>query len=177
MRIAMAMAAFICIFLGVYPAPLYNILPFPVDYQPYTAFHVIGMLQLLMFGALAFTILILSGYYPAELRAINLDTDWFLRLPARKFILFCQIPFKRFFEILDRSVMSAVGLLKSSPRSAVTIESGADKLFHVRLTSIPDHIYTWTRYLRTEIKQLALNLTYILIAFIFLLFIMLYFTK
>jgi len=177
MRIAMAMAAFICIFLGVYPAPLYNILPFPVDYQPYTAFHVIGMLQLLMFGALAFTILILSGYYPAELRAINLDTDWFLRLPARKFILFCQIPFKRFFEILDRSVMSAVGLLKSLPRSAVTIENGADKLFHVRLTSIPDHIYTWTRYLRTEIKQLALNLTYILIAFIFLLFIMLYLTK
>jgi len=177
MRIAMAMAAFICIFLGVYPAPLYNILPFPVDYQPYTAFHVIGMLQLLMFGALAFTILILSGYYPAELRAINLDTDWFARLPARKFILFCQIPFKRFFEILDRSVMSAVGVLKSSPRSAVTIENGADKIFHIRLTSIPNIIYTWTEYMRTEIKQLSLNLIYILIAFIFLLFIMLYMTK
>ena len=38
-----------------------------------------GQLQLLMFGALAFTLLILSGYYPAELRAINLDTDWFYR--------------------------------------------------------------------------------------------------
>ena len=73
--------------------------------------------------------------------------------------------------------MSAVGVLKSSPRSAVTIESGADKLFHIRLTSIPNIIYTWTRYLRTEIKQLALNLTYILIVFIFLLFIMLYLTK
>jgi multicomponent Na+:H+ antiporter subunit D len=177
MRIAMAMAACICIFLGIYPAPLYNILPFPVDFQPYTAFHVIGMLQLLMFGALAFTILILSGYYPAELRAINLDTDWFARLPARKFILFCQLPLKRFFEFLDRCLMSAVGVLKSSPRSAVTIENGADKLFHVRLTSIPDMIYTWTRYLRTEIKQLALNLTYILIVFSFLLFIMLYVTK
>jgi len=177
MRIAMAMAAFICIFLGVYPAPLYNILPFPVDYQPYTAFHVLGMLQLLMFGALAFTILILSGYYPAELRAINLDTDWFVRLPARRFILFCQIPFKRFFEILDRNVMSAVGVLKSSPRSAVTIENGADKLFHIRLTSIPNIIYTWTKYMRTEIKQLSLNLIYILIPFIFLLFIMLYVTN
>jgi multicomponent Na+:H+ antiporter subunit D len=177
MRIAMAMAAFICIFLGVYPAPLYNILPFPVDYQPYTAFHVLGMLQLLMFGALAFTILILSGYYPAELRAINLDTDWFVRLPARRFILFCQIPFKRFFEILDRNVMSAVGVLKSSPRSAVTIENGADKLFHIRLASIPNIIYTWTKYMRTEIKQLSLNLIYILIPFIFLLFIMLYVTN
>jgi len=36
-------------------------------------------LQLLLFGALAFCLLILSGYYPAELRAINLDTDWFYR--------------------------------------------------------------------------------------------------
>ncbi len=38
-----------------------------------------GQLQLLMFGALAFCLLILSGYYPAEMRAINLDTDWFYR--------------------------------------------------------------------------------------------------
>ena len=177
MRIAMAMAAFICIFLGFYPAPLYNILPFPVDFQPYTAFHVIGMLQLLMFGALAFTILILAGYYPAELRAINLDTDWFVRLPAKRFVLFCQIPLKRFFEFLDHCVMSAVGVFKSSPRWAVTTENSADKLFHIRLASIPDIIYTWTRYLKTEIKQLSLNLTYILVPFILLLFILLYLTK
>jgi multicomponent Na+:H+ antiporter subunit D len=32
-----------------------------------------------MFGALAFCLLILSGFYPAEMRAINLDTDWFYR--------------------------------------------------------------------------------------------------
>jgi multicomponent Na+:H+ antiporter subunit D len=177
MRIAMGIAAFICIFLGLYPAPLYSILPFPVDFQPYTAFHVIGMLQLLMFGALAFTILILSGYYPAELRAVNLDTDWFVRLPGRKFIMFCQIPLKRFFDFMDRSVMRWVGALKSSPRWAVTSEKGADRFFHVGLTSIPDIIYTWTTYFKTEIKQLSLNLTYILIVFIFLLFIMLYLAR
>jgi multicomponent Na+:H+ antiporter subunit D len=38
-----------------------------------------------MFGALAFCLLILSGYYPAELRAINLDTDWFYRKGGRLF--------------------------------------------------------------------------------------------
>jgi hypothetical protein len=91
--------------------------------------------------------------------------------------MFCQIPLKRFFDFMDRSVMRAVGGLKSSPRWAVTTENGVDKLFHVRLTSIPDIIYTWTRYLRTEIKQLSLNLTYILLLFIFLLFIMLYLTR
>jgi multicomponent Na+:H+ antiporter subunit D len=79
MMIAMGMAAFLCVFIGLFPQPLYNILPYPVDYIPYTGAHVVGQLQLLMFGALAFTLLILSGYYPAELRAINLDTDWFYR--------------------------------------------------------------------------------------------------
>jgi multicomponent Na+:H+ antiporter subunit D len=34
---------------------------------------------LLLFGALAFALLILSGYYPPEVRAVNLDTDWFYR--------------------------------------------------------------------------------------------------
>ncbi len=79
MLIAMGLGAFVCILLGVYPYPLYAVLPYPVDYIPYTGAHVVGQLQLLMFGALAFCLLILSGYYPAEMRAINLDTDWFYR--------------------------------------------------------------------------------------------------
>ena len=83
MMIAMGIAAFFCVFIGLFPQPLYNILPYPVDYVAYTGAHVVGQLQLLMFGALAFTLLILSGYYPAELRAINLDTDWFYRKGSR----------------------------------------------------------------------------------------------
>ena len=82
MLVAMGMAAFLCVFIGVFPQPLYRLLPYPVEYVPYTASHVVGQLQLLMFGALAFTLLILSGYYPPELRAINLDTDWFYRKGA-----------------------------------------------------------------------------------------------
>ena len=84
MLIAMGIAASLCIFLGVYPYPLYDLLPYPVEYVPYTAAHVVGQLQLLMFGALAFCLLILSGYYPAEMRAINLDTDWFYRKLSRR---------------------------------------------------------------------------------------------
>jgi multicomponent Na+:H+ antiporter subunit D len=38
-----------------------------------------------MFGALAFCLLILSGYYPPEIRAINLDTDWFYRKGGKLF--------------------------------------------------------------------------------------------
>ncbi|MBU8848013.1 MAG: Na(+)/H(+) antiporter subunit D [Desulfobacterales bacterium] len=83
MILAMAIAAFACIFIGVFPQPLYNLLPFTVDYVPYTGAHVVGQLQLLMFGALAFALLILSGYYPPEIKSINLDVDWFYRKLGR----------------------------------------------------------------------------------------------
>jgi multicomponent Na+:H+ antiporter subunit D len=90
MLLAMGGAAFFCIFIGVYPQPLYNLLPFPVDYVPYTGAHVIGQLELLMFGALAFCLLMMSGIYPAEQRAINLDFDWFYRKGGKAFYRICD---------------------------------------------------------------------------------------
>jgi len=80
MLIAMGIAAILCVGIGVMPAPLYAILPYPVAYEPYTASHVLGQLQLLMFSALAFSILMWTHVYPPELRAINLDFDWFWRV-------------------------------------------------------------------------------------------------
>ncbi len=79
MLIAMGIAAFLCIFIGTFPQYLYNLLPYQVDYEPYTYGHVLGQLQLLFFSAMAFTLLFLSGIYPAEIRAINIDADWFYR--------------------------------------------------------------------------------------------------
>ena len=84
MLAAMAATAFLCVAIGVYPAPLYAILPFAVEFQPYTAAHVITQLQLLLFSALAFAVLMRTGIYPPELRSVNLDSDWVYRglLPA-----------------------------------------------------------------------------------------------
>jgi len=79
MLIAMGLTAFLCIGIGVYPAPLYAILPYAVDYHPYTTAHVINQLQLLMYSALAFTFLMLTKLYPPELKSTNLDTDWIYR--------------------------------------------------------------------------------------------------
>jgi multicomponent Na+:H+ antiporter subunit D len=79
MLLAMGIAAALCVGLGVFYQPLYNLLPFPVHYEPYTGSHVVGQLQLLMFGALAFTLLILSGYYVPEVKSRNLDADWTYR--------------------------------------------------------------------------------------------------
>lgn len=75
MLVAMAIAAALCIGIGVFPGPLYSILPYAVDYQPYTGSHVITQLQLLMFSALAFIFLQRTGLYPPELPSVNLDVD------------------------------------------------------------------------------------------------------
>ena len=76
MRMAMILFAFLCIALGVWPAPLYAILPYPVDYVPYTRAHVVGMLQLLLFSGLAFFIML---PHMQRTLTITLDWDWFYR--------------------------------------------------------------------------------------------------
>ena len=89
MLLAMGIASFLCIAIGVYPAPLYALLPFEVSYDSYTTTHVITQLQLLFFSALAFTVLMRTGIYPPELKSVNLDSDWTYRrmLP----MLFAQL--------------------------------------------------------------------------------------
>ena len=76
MRIAMIFFAALCIGLGVFPGPLYALLPFPVAFVPYTAAHVLTMLQLLLFSGLAFFI-----FLPVMKRSltVSLDVDWAYR--------------------------------------------------------------------------------------------------
>ena len=67
----------LCIGLGCYPDPLYAILPYPVDYQPYTGALVVSQLQLLLFSGLAFFLLLNSLQ---RTLTITLDLDWFYRV-------------------------------------------------------------------------------------------------
>ncbi len=82
MLVAMAFLSFICIFLGVYPQPLYAILPFEVNFHPYTFEHTLNQLQLLMFSALAFFM-----FLPMLKRTetISIDSDWFYRKGGQLF--------------------------------------------------------------------------------------------
>jgi multicomponent Na+:H+ antiporter subunit D len=79
MLIAMALAAAISVFNGVWPWLLYEFLPWPVEYAPYTPTHVIAQAQLLLFAVLAVALLMISGLYPPEIRLVNLDSDWLWR--------------------------------------------------------------------------------------------------
>ncbi|AWB68970.1 Na(+)/H(+) antiporter subunit D [Saccharobesus litoralis] len=76
MQIAMVIFAVVCIALGVFPQPLYDILPFTVEYVPYTADHLVTQFQLLLFAGLAFFLLL-----PMMKRTetISLDFDWVYR--------------------------------------------------------------------------------------------------
>ncbi|MBX9592418.1 MAG: Na(+)/H(+) antiporter subunit D [Hyphomonadaceae bacterium] len=82
MRLAMVVFSVICIGLGVMPGPLYAMLPYNVDYVPYTASHVVSQLQLLLFSGLAFFLML--GWLKRTL-TITLDVDWIYRRLGPRF--------------------------------------------------------------------------------------------
>ncbi|KCZ58869.1 Na(+)/H(+) antiporter subunit D [Hyphomonas chukchiensis] len=89
MLLAMGMAAFICIAIGI-PAIvpglgyewLYNLLPYreeAMSYQPFTFDHILTQMQLLVLATFAFVVLKRFGLYPPEKPGTILDTDWAYR--------------------------------------------------------------------------------------------------
>jgi multicomponent Na+:H+ antiporter subunit D len=80
MRAAMILFAALCIGIGVVPGPLYALLPYKVDFVPYTASHVVFYLQLLLFSGLAFFLML---DWLKRTLTITLDVDWFYRALGR----------------------------------------------------------------------------------------------
>jgi multicomponent Na+:H+ antiporter subunit D len=115
MQMAMGITAFLCIGIGVYPDPLYALLPYPVEYHPYTTAHVVGQMQLLCFALLAFAVLMRTGFHPPEIRAINLDTDWVYRRFLPRVLARVAGVFGRIWAALaaqvERSLAVAIALL------------------------------------------------------------------
>ena len=77
MAVAMVFFSALCILFGVAPQLIYDYLPYPVEYEAYTAGKVLFYLQLLLFSGLAFFLLL-----PLMRRTetITLDTDWIWRV-------------------------------------------------------------------------------------------------
>lgn len=88
LRWAMIFYAFLCIALGVYPEPLYALLPYEVNYVPYTAAHVITQLQLLLFSGLAFFVML---DYLKRTPTITLDVDWLWRVAGPEVAKSCRL--------------------------------------------------------------------------------------
>ena len=125
MLIAMGVAAGFCILNGCYPWILYSLLPWEVDYQPYTWSHVISQSQLLFFSALAFALLMTSGLYPPERKLVNLDVDWFYRRLGlalyRALIRLIFAAYKESGNVLRNSLEEAIDSVRSIAQPGGTL--------------------------------------------------------
>ncbi|MGA1236365.1 MAG: Na(+)/H(+) antiporter subunit D [Limisphaerales bacterium] len=108
MMAAMAIASFLCIFIGVYTPYLYDMLPHQnVEYHPYTSYHVSETLQVLLFTALGFFLLLKKLEPEAK---ISLDLDWFYRKGGQAFLWLARKPIQ-WIDSLVGEIYRAGGLL------------------------------------------------------------------
>lgn len=112
MLVAMASAAVLCALTGMAPGLLYALLPHPVDWEPYTAGHVLEMVQLLAGTLLGFLLLLrhLAGEPTVTLDAHHL------------------------YQALGRLV--ATRLARALARAADLAESASYTLTSLRLTGL-----------------------------------------
>lgn len=127
MLAAMGFLAFLSILIGVYPQILYRLLPYPVDYIPYTGDHVVSQLQLLMFSALAFFALL---KYLKRTETITLDTDWFYRKGAKTVISMLAVPvawtYNKLVSVFLEKIPNLAIWFSKNPLEAIKI--GADSI-------------------------------------------------
>jgi multicomponent Na+:H+ antiporter subunit D len=110
MQLAMILFAALCIGLGVWYEPLYRMLPYPVDYVPYTAWHVVFQLQLLLFSGLAFFVML--GWL-RRTRTITLDVDWLYRRPGPALA-------RAAARLVGRALAASSGLADQAVRGLIT---------------------------------------------------------
>ncbi len=114
MNLGMAIAAFFCICLGFKNGIfgyfgydwLYAMLPHPVDYHPYTSYHLSETLQILGFTGFGFYLLV---KYLKPKPYMSLDLDWFYRKGARAFLWFASKPLSAVNDFAD-NVWKNVGI-------------------------------------------------------------------
>jgi multicomponent Na+:H+ antiporter subunit D len=124
---AMGLAAALNTAIGLYPGPLYDLLPFALEYEPYSYAHVKKAVQLLAFTFVAFWI------YRAKLGGepkIALDTDWVYRRPASWSHRAGPGLVAASFGAVERAVLRAVGgvvRVGQDPVGRLTGQSGAPR--------------------------------------------------
>ncbi len=112
MYLAMGLSALLCIVTGVYPALLYDALPHPAHYHPYTPDHVITALQLLVGTALGFWLLRrVFGGKPT----ITLDVDRLYRRPIGLTVAAGSILLERTFGAAEKTLQAIARAVRRIP--------------------------------------------------------------
>ena len=122
MLLAMGVVSALCIGLGVYPDPLYKILPFETDFNAYSAAHVVLQLELLVASGFAFFLLL---KLLKRTDTIVLDTDWFYRRGCKLFYRFVAGPLMSFFgwmsALAHDRIPAALKYFSRNPAGAVKL--------------------------------------------------------
>ncbi len=111
MQAAMIIASVLCIFIGSYTPYLYKMLPYPevaMEYHPYNPYHLSETLQILLFTALGF-FLLLKKLEPEPV--ISIDMDWFYRMGGRGFLWLARKP----LQLVDSAVGEAYRYMGLTP--------------------------------------------------------------
>ncbi|MCC5914879.1 MAG: Na(+)/H(+) antiporter subunit D [Balneolaceae bacterium] len=103
MYIAMGMSAFLCIFYGVFPNALYTFLPHEMDYNPYTIYHFVEIMQISLGTFVVF------WYLREKLKGeivMVLDLDWFYRkaAPATRTVFVNKVD--RFYDLVEEGILA-----------------------------------------------------------------------
>jgi len=181
MLIAMSITAFLCFLLGVCPKVLYNLLPYPVHYEPYTSGHVVAVCQLLLFTFVGFWLLRRTLHVKPT---ITLDTDWFYRMAGKRVIWFCEKPLMTFSRFIDMKVMRLAGFLvwfSRNPTEALNIKKKEFELKLKKLVANPEGVKEYRQSLEEErrrypgeLPKLTLGASLLLILLFFSLYLILY---
>src|SRR6056297_3229312 len=108
MYIGMGIAAFSCIFYGLYPQALYMYLPFDADYNPFTVYHFVEITQISLMTFAGFWLL--RKKLAGEL-IIALDVDWFYRkaTPAARRVFVQGVD--SFYDRVEEKIWDIAGFL------------------------------------------------------------------
>jgi multicomponent Na+:H+ antiporter subunit D len=181
MLIGMGILAFMCILMGVYPKILYDRLPYPVEFVPFTTTRVFSIMQMFIFTFMGFWLLraLVRGY-----PTYTLDTDWFFRVAGSWMIWFCEKPLMAFANFIDENVLNMANFvfwLSKNPTAALHIKKEEVKLKIKRLFVGPEKVEEHKRNLEEkkmwypgELPNLTLGASLVLILLSFLLYLILY---
>lgn len=144
MQLAMVFMSILCILPaipGVAAKTIYKLLPSAVEYEAYSAWHVVAQMQLLLFSAFAFFLLL-----PLLKRTdtITLDFDWFYRGIGRyivlAFAMLARLPLRILRIVLKKGMRKSVKFVSTihSPQGVIARDwdIGASVTFAIILLTV-----------------------------------------
>ncbi|WP_308910941.1 Na(+)/H(+) antiporter subunit D [Pseudokordiimonas caeni] len=122
MAAAMIIFAGLCIFFGLYPDPLYALLPYPVEFEAYKAAKLVFYFQLLLFSGLAFFLLL---PWMKRTETVSLDTDWLYRVALNRL---ARKAIAGFAGVASATAAFATGRVRQLIAAAERVASGSGVL-------------------------------------------------